>query len=358
MHVKVAGTAGFCWGVQRALRSLDGDSPPPTPPVTLGPLVYNGPVLARLEDRGIATLTTAEQARKGQTVVIRPHGAPAGDRETLGNRGATLLDLTCPHVAATREVVARLSAAGMNVVIAGNREHDEVAVLREAVTTRCWVLASADEAETVAAELPLAVVGQSTLGSATFGDIADTLRERFPGVRVVPTLCGVTEARQAEAESLALEADVLVVVGPYNSGNTRRLAEIARELGKQTFQVELPEDVNLETLVEQARLSRRDLFLQTYADDPERLKQLESDPEALDDDVVIGVTAGASTPPWVLRAIVDRILGATRAGLVQGLPPDVAAESGGPPLVLPAFEIETPAAPSGDGAPASPAAGA
>lgn len=328
MRVKVAGTAGFCWGVQRALRLLDGVEKNGRKAFTFGPLIYNGPVLMQFQERGIATVEHPEQVGRGDLVAVRPHGVLAADRKALEARGAEILDLTCPHVADTRKLILESAGRGLNIVVAGNREHDEVRALLDGVPTKTWSVTTGDDARSVAAEAPVALVCQSTLGHAIFEDIEESLRERFPDMEVLTTRCCATEERQEETLALAAESDVLVIVGPYHSGNARRLAEMGRETGKQTFHVETPEDIPVGSLVEQARLSRRQALMEKYADDPERLTRATSDPEALDREVLIGVTGGASTPPWVLRAVVDHLVAATRAELLQGLPKDLAGNTG------------------------------
>lgn len=363
MHVRVAGTSGFCWGVQRALRALDATT---GPLVTFRPVVYNGAVISRLDDRGAAIVDLPAQAPEGVTVALRPHGTLEADRKAFSTGGRVLLDLTCPHVNAVRELVTKACAEGRNVVIAGNRDHDEVLYLEEAASTSCWVVGSADEAETVAAKGPLVLVAQSTLGGANYEDIAEILLGRFPGTIVLQTLCGASDTRFEEARELAAAADVVVVVGPYNSGSTRRLADLVRESGTQTFQVEVADDLQVTSLVEQARLARRDAILRDHAEDPEALKKASAAAEELDEDVVIGVTAGAATPPWIVRKVVDRLLEATGAGLQQGLPRDLAAEGSGEAIPVPAAPAhgfgeapppapepgvatqETPAKPDGD----------
>jgi 4-hydroxy-3-methylbut-2-enyl diphosphate reductase len=328
MRLKVAGSAGFCWGVQRSLRLLEGVEKDGKRTTTLGPLVYNGPVLASLQDRGIANVERPDQVSVGDRVVLRPHGATDADRAALSQRGAEILDATCPHILESRRMIRQAAAEGQNIVLAGNRDHDEVRFLLEGLPTRSWVVSSGEEARALPAEPPVALACQSTLGHAHLEDIEEGLRERFPDLRMLSTRCGATDERQDEALSLAAEADVLVVVGPYHSGNARRLAELGRESGKQTFHVETPEDVPVASLVEQARLSRRQALMERFAEDPERLRAAMDDTAAMDAEVVIGVTAGASTPPWALRAVVDHLLASTRAELIQGLPKDLVPSPG------------------------------
>ncbi len=323
MRVKVAGTAGFCWGVQRALRMVDDAGKDGKRTVTLGPLVHNGPLAARFAERKIAALESADQAKESDRVVLRPHGALQEALASLEGRGADVLDVTCPHVLETKKAIESRAAQKKNVLLAGNRDHDEVRFLLDGVGTKSWVVASAEEARSVAAEPPLVLFSQSTLGPALFEDIVEAVKERWEGAEVVATRCGATEERQDETERLAGEADVLVIVGAYHSGNARRLAEMCRESGKQTFHVETPEDLPVPSLVEQARLARRQALMEKHADDPDLLREATGDPERLDREVVIGVTAGASTPPWMLEAIVQHLLSGTGAALDRGLPKDL-----------------------------------
>lgn len=324
MRVKVAGTAGFCWGVQRALRMIDEAGKDGKRTVTLGPLVHNGPLQANFADRKIALLETADQAKEADRVVLRPHGTLQESLASLEGRGADVLDATCPHVTETKKALEKRAREKKNILIAGNRDHDEIRHLLDGLGTKVWVVGSSEEARTVAAEPPLVLCSQSTLGPALFEDITEVVRERWEGTEILSTRCGATEDRQEEAERLAREADVLVVVGAYHSGNARRLAEMCRESGKQTFHVETPEDLPVPSLVEQARLARRQALMEKHADDPDLLRETTSDPERLDREVVIGVTAGASTPPWVLEAVVRHVVAGTGAALERGLPKDLA----------------------------------
>jgi (E)-4-hydroxy-3-methyl-but-2-enyl pyrophosphate reductase len=327
MRIKVAGTAGFCWGVQRALRKVEEASRSGGRVATLRPVVHNFQIREAVEKQGVRVLERPDQADAESSVVLRPHGALQDDLASLEGRGATVVDATCPHVANTRSLAYRLSEEGWNIVVAGNREHDEVAVILEASRRKSWVVGSADEAASVAAEEPLALVCQSTFGPALFEDIAETLRERFPKLQVHATACGATEDRIEEARRLAEETDVLVVVGAYHAGNARRLAEIGRETGKQTFHVETADDLSVVVVAEQARLQRRHVLLQRFSDDADRAREAAENAGLVEDEASIGVTAGASTPAWVLRSVVVALMEGTGARIEQGLPRDLAEEA-------------------------------
>ena len=329
MRVKVAGTAGFCWGVQRALRMIDALPADGKRTVTLGPLVHNTPLLERFQERKIAVIEKTEQVLTEDRVILRPHGTTQDDMASLGGRGSDVVDATCPHIQDTKATIGRLAKNGRNIIIAGNREHDEVRFLLDGLSTKSWVVGSSEEVGEVAAEPPLVLVSQSTFGPALFEDIAEAVAERWKGTEVLATRCCATEDRQEETERLAAESDVLVIVGAYHSGNARRLAEMCRDSGKQTFHVEVPDDLAVPSLIEQARLSRRQALMEKFADDPDALREATSDPARLDAEVLIGVTAGASTPPWVLQAVVDHLVASTGGTVEKGLPKDLAEEAGG-----------------------------
>ncbi|MHC4820739.1 MAG: hypothetical protein ACYTDX_03345, partial [Planctomycetota bacterium] len=194
-------------------------------------------------------------------------------------------------------------------------------------STGVSIIADSDEAEELTAEEPLALVGQSTYGPASYEDIEETLDSRFESLDSFNTLCGATESRQRETRELAEESDVLIIVGPYHSGSARRLAEMGRESGKQTFQVELTEDLQVAAVVEQARLARRQSLMEQYAEDPDKLKELADNPESVDGEILIGVTACASSTPWMIKDIVDLLVKETEAEVIQGLPTDLAEKA-------------------------------
>ncbi len=291
MKIKVAKMAGFCMGVRRALdlvfdaarsrertaRSEDGTAAPLS---TLGPLIHNNQALAALEARGVRTVKDLPEV-EGGTVVIRAHGAGPALREAIRLRGLSSIDATCPRVVRCQRAVERAASAGRQVLIAGDPDHAEVEALVDFAGGRAETVPTVERAEQVELTPPVTLVAQTTSNWKTYAEIASVLARRLESagdgaLDVVHSLCCSTEERQRETEELAREVDAVVVAGGRHSANTRRLAEVARSLGRPTFHVETAEELR---------------------------------PEELAGFGTIGVTAGASTPAWVTERIVERLAG-------------------------------------------------
>ena len=274
MQVKLAKSAGFCMGVRLAMDKVLAIAEKGKGPVyTHGPLIHNRQAVGMLEGMGIRDLETCPAA-SGGTVLIRAHGVPRQVAASLRQRGFHVVDATCPRVLASQRRVQRRAAEGYTVVIAGDKDHAEVASLVSHAGVRCLVLSTPDEARTIACAEPLCLVAQTTFNEALYGQIADVLRSRFPGVEVVQSICRATHDRQDEVRELATEVEAMVVVGGRHSANTTRLAEIARATGTPTFHVETADDLDVEAL------AQFDL---------------------------VGLTAGASTPNWVTRSVLQAL---------------------------------------------------
>ncbi|MFO7900527.1 MAG: 4-hydroxy-3-methylbut-2-enyl diphosphate reductase [Planctomycetota bacterium] len=274
MRIILAKTAGFCMGVKRAMEKVLAIARRTGAPIyTYGPLIHNRQVVDMLERRGIRARVDFGEAEEG-TVLLRAHGVPPGVVARLEDAGLAVEDGTCPHVLRSQQSVARRSAQGYDVIIVGDRDHDEVIGLAGHAERDCDIIATAEEAARVPLGEQVLVVAQTTFNQEQFEEIVGVLRSRKPDVEVVESICDATSDRQDEARSLAREVDAMVVVGGYHSANTRRLAEIARATGTPTFHVEAADDLDL------AELGRYD---------------------------TVGVTAGASTPSWITWTVMDRI---------------------------------------------------
>ncbi len=274
MEVKLARTAGFCMGVRLAMEkviALAENSPGPI--YTCGPLIHNRQALEMLEALGVRNLDDCPDAHAG-TVVIRAHGVTREEREALARRGFRLADATCPHVLAAQRKCQHYAERGYTVVIAGDKDHAEVAGLKSHAGERAVVVSTPEEAAALELSGPVCLVAQTTFNEETYHAIAEALRQRVERLEVVETICRATHERQEEARRLAAEVDAMVVVGGYHSANTRRLAEIARSSGKPTFHVETPDELPREAL--------------------SRFK-------------IVGLTAGASTPNWLTRAVLQAL---------------------------------------------------
>jgi len=274
VKVKLARTAGFCMGVRRAMEILleamakqDGNI------YTYGPLIHNPQVLNLLERRGIRVVKRPDGLAPG-TLVIRAHGIPPVERQAIMEAGLNLIDATCPRVVKVQRIIAKYAKRGYATVIVGDIDHPEVKGLLGFAEGRGRVIGSLEEAEAVGGGGDLIVVAQTTQDEVLFERIVARIRELRPDVKVFNTICDSTHRRQAEILALAGSVDAMVVVGGKNSGNTQRLAQISAAAGVTTYHIETEDELDLKQL--------RGLGC-------------------------IGVTAGASTPTWLIDRVIHKI---------------------------------------------------
>ena len=239
VEIVVARYAGYCYGVERALRiteeALEGAE---GPVASLGPIIHNPSVVGQLEERGVKVVDGAGEAAAG-TLIVRTHGVPPEVVEGARSRDINLVDATCPFVAVAQRKAASLREAGYTVVILGERDHPEVAGLEGFAGEGAVVVEDA-------AGLPLAqlrgkrvgVVVQTTQTRANLASVAAALAPVARELLVFNTICDATEKRQSAACELAAEVDVVVVVGGRNSANTARLAQLCRAIESRTHHIE------------------------------------------------------------------------------------------------------------------------
>lgn len=239
VEIVVARYAGYCYGVERALRiteeALEGAE---GPVASLGPIIHNPSVVGQLEERGVRVVDDAREAAAG-TLIVRTHGVPPEVVEGARARDINLVDATCPFVAVAQRKAANLREAGYAVVILGERDHPEVAGLEGFAGEGAVVVEDA-------AGLPLAqlrgkrvgVVVQTTQTRANLASVAAALAPVARELLVFNTICDATEKRQSAACELAAEVDVVVVVGGRNSANTARLAQLCRAMESRTHHIE------------------------------------------------------------------------------------------------------------------------
>jgi (E)-4-hydroxy-3-methyl-but-2-enyl pyrophosphate reductase len=278
MKVELARTAGFCMGVTRAMEmALEAARSGLRPLYTLGPLIHNRQAVEALEAEGIRIAEDPGEVPPGAGVIIRAHGVRPEVREALESRGARIIDATCPHVLASQRRIAEQSAAGASVIIVGDRDHAEIRGLVGHARGPVAVVEGIGDLAALELPPPLCLIAQTTYSESTYEAIVAEARRRFPGITVYESICSSTEDRQREVREMSTRVDAIVVVGGRNSANTMRLAEVARFSGKPVVHVESAEELGLAALGG-ARL--------------------------------VGVTAGASTPSWVIGEVVDKLTAA------------------------------------------------
>lgn len=275
--VIVAKSAGFCWGVSRAFDKVNETVKNSREKVyTYGPLIHNPQAVKSLEEMGVAVLEDIPKNMKG-TVFIRTHGLSPDERNHLKKSGVRICDATCPDVGIIQGIVRKYVRKGYNVIIVGNREHPEVIALLGYAEGKGVAVLSQEEIERLPRDWEnVCVVAQSTQKEDKFAGFVEVIRSIYPKAAIFNTICSSTTKRQEEVRELAKEVGAMVVVGGYNSANTTKLAQISREMGTKTFQIETEDELNTSDFKEIS---------------------------------VIGVTAGASTPSWVIEKVVKRLSG-------------------------------------------------
>ena len=274
MKVRLAKKAGFCMGVRRAMEmALEANYHYPDPIYTFGPLIHNPQVLSMLEKKGIRILDPVQEGQTG-TVVIRAHGISPQDHDRLKKSGCTIVDATCPRVIKVQAIIKKYAQEGYTPIIVGDRDHPEVIGLLGYSQERGVILTHPDQVKDLPDLKQVIVVAQTTQDESLFQAAVEKIRGRFPNSLVFNTICNATHERQEEVRDLARQVDGLVVVGGYNSGNTRRLAAIAESVGTPCFHIETEDQLDKNEIL--------------------RFK-------------TVGVTAGASTPNWMIRKVVQEL---------------------------------------------------
>jgi len=237
---------------------------------TFGPLIHNPQVLEVLQDKGVGILSKIPKAASG-TVIIRAHGVPPSQKEQLKESGLVVKDATCPRVLKVQAIINKHRKLGKTTVIIGDRNHAEVDGLMGYAGPDCHVVSNESEAAALTLSTPYIIVCQTTQDELVFDKITDIITGNCPGGEVYNTICDSTHRRQEEVRKLCEQVEAVVVVGGKTSANTTRLAEIATGLGRRVFLIESEEELDV---------------------------------TGLRDFDCVGVTAGASTPTWMINRVV------------------------------------------------------
>lgn len=269
MKVTIAEACGFCYGVRRA---VDMASQAETGTKTLGPIIHNPQVVARLSAQGVAPVDSLDKVGDGETVLIRSHGVGPSVYEEASRRGIRVIDATCPHVKKAQQDAKKIVEEGKNLVIIGEKAHPEVISISQWGANRAIIIDREIEAEQIPFSESLGVVVQTTFSQEQFKRIAEILKTKTNDLDVHMTICTATQQRQNAAVELAGKVDAMIVVGGRNSANTGRLAQVCREQGCPTYHIETAAEL---------------------------------DTAAFRGMNHIGITAGASTPDWIIQEVVD-----------------------------------------------------
>jgi 4-hydroxy-3-methylbut-2-enyl diphosphate reductase len=275
MQVLLADEFGFCFGVERAVEMVEEALAEGATVRTLGPLIHNTQEIERLEAEGVRTIDAPAEVREGETAVIRAHGVTPQVQRDLEARATKVVDATCPFVTKVQKLAERAAAQGRDVVVVGNPDHPEMIGVRGYAPDHAHVVRDASE---VAALPPLhapLVVSQTTLKLKTFLEAAEAVRERADAEpQIVNTICSATRDRQDAARALAGHVDAFYVIGGKHSSNSVKLLAVCQEQCPRSFLIETPDEI---------------------------------DPADVSGAARVGVTAGASTPNWLIEKVVARL---------------------------------------------------
>ena len=279
MEVTVAGSAGFCFGVKRAVDTVYEQIENGRKPVyTYGPIIHNEQVVGDLERRGVQVIGSEEELEKltEGTVIIRSHGVSRRICDKIRAQGLTLVDATCPFVRKIHRIVERESENGRHIVIIGSEPHPEVEGIKGWARGPVTVISTAEEAEKFTPEggKAVSIVAQTTFNYNKFKDLVEIFSKKSYDISVLNTICNATEERQTETRDLAATVDAMIVIGGRHSSNTQKLYEICKEECKNTYFIETLVDLDTKPFQSFGR---------------------------------VGITAGASTPNKIIEEVQKHV---------------------------------------------------
>ena len=271
MEIRLAKSYGFCFGVKRAIKIAENSKDAST----IGPLIHNNEEIKRLKENfNVDTLENASQADGVKKAIIRTHGITKSDLKTLNNSGTEVIDATCPYVTKPQEICEQMSQEGYDIVIFGDSNHPEVKGVQSYAIHGAKVINCVEDLNNIRLNNKIAIVAQTTRKVEEFLKIVSYLTINYKEVRVFNTICNATFENQDAAKELSKEADIMVVIGGKNSSNTKQLFSIAKENCEESFLIE-------------------------------NEKELEK--EWFENKNLCGITAGASTPDWIIEKVIGKI---------------------------------------------------
>ena len=274
MKIILAESAGFCFGVKRATSMAFDAAEHYHQICSLGPIIHSPQLVKKLEEKGVRVIENVEEIPEG-AVIIRSHGVTSAELDGILARELKIVDATCPFVKKAQDHAALLSREGYVVILVGEAEHPEVqGIVSYARDGEVFVVADRSQAEDLPRKSRIGVVAQTTQSFENLRQVVEVCLEKSKELRVFNTICNATTVRQNEARSIARQADMMLVIGGFNSANTNRLAQICREIQPRTHHVETAEQIAPAWFVGVS---------------------------------TVGITAGASTPRWIIDEVMERV---------------------------------------------------
>lgn len=275
MKVLLADEYGFCFGVERAVEMVEDSLLKSETVRTLGPLIHNDQEMERLGGKGVTTITEPVQIKRGETAVIRAHGVTPEVQRELEIKASKVVDATCPFVTRVQRLASRAAREDRHVIVVGNPDHPEMIGVKGYAPSHAFVIKDESEVASLPKLRNPLVVSQTTIKAKTFFDTAEAIKKVAEGeTQVINTICSATRDRQDAARALAGEVDAFYVIGGNHSSNSRKLLNVCKEQCEKSFLIQTESDI-----------------------DPADLEGVET----------VGVTAGASTPKWLIDKVVKKL---------------------------------------------------
>ncbi|MCA1927214.1 MAG: 4-hydroxy-3-methylbut-2-enyl diphosphate reductase [Calditerrivibrio sp.] len=276
MEILVAQHAGFCFGVERAVKIVKNAAEESEHIYTLGPIIHNPQLVNELKNKGVEVADSTDGIGDGSVVVLRSHGVEKDERNILENKNVKIIDAICPYVNKAHTEAVNLSNEGYFVVIFGEKDHPEVKGIASYIEGKFETISFPEEAELMTFKEKIGLVAQTTQEKAIFEKIGNILRGKCNDLKIVNTICNATTLRQNAAKKVAADVEIMFVVGGKNSANTRRLYKICKDICSNTFHIETKEEIDKNLLIGVNR---------------------------------VGVTAGASTPKNIIDDVIEYLNG-------------------------------------------------
>lgn len=275
MKIVIAQHAGFCYGVKKAITKTEETLEKYGSTKVLGALIHNPLEVNRLKEKGLEIIDKPSQA-SNERVIVRSHGEGKQVIDALNSNNNDVLNCTCPYVSKIHRIVSDYYSKNCGIIIIGDSKHPEVIGINGWCNESATVISTENQANQLVIDQPICIVGQTTFNTELWDNIINILRSKSDQIDVHNTICDATVKRQQAARELASSVDKMIVIGGKNSSNSKKLYEICSELCTSTYFVE-----SIDELV--------------YED--------------FDDDITIGITAGASTPDWIIKEIIINLEG-------------------------------------------------
>ena len=274
MKVILAENAGFCFGVKRAMKlAFESARNSDLPIYSLGPLIHNPQQVEILNQKGVHEISDLESLKSDDVLIIRSHGTTPSILDFAKAKGLKIVDATCPFVVNAQKLAQELNSEGYQVIIVGEGDHPEVVGIMGFAKNKAWVIDKASTIQNLSKKNRIGVVAQTTQSFENFREVVSALLEKCDELKVFNTICHATTQRQESAIKLAKRVDLMIVIGGHNSANTNRLTSLCKQY-VTTYHIETADEI---------------------------------DKSWFDGIEIVGVTAGASTPEWIVDDAIEKL---------------------------------------------------